>query len=94
MGGFPNFGERFAIKGTRFSIEQIVTVLKQVEFDLPAADAILHEGYPSRLSIDGRSTTRVCRVKHTVLISAEICPWGDADKNVNYQEVVHVFVRR
>jgi putative transposase len=34
----------FAMKGKRFSVEQIVAVLKQVELGLPVADAIRHVG--------------------------------------------------
>ena len=32
------------MKGKRFSVEQIVAVLKQVELSLPVADAIRHVG--------------------------------------------------
>ena len=44
------------MKGKRFSVEQIVAVLKQVELGLPVADAIrARRGFRSRRSTAGRS---------------------------------------
>lgn len=37
------------MKGTRFSVEQIVAVLKQVELGLPVADAIRHVGISEQM---------------------------------------------
>lgn len=36
--------EGFAMKRTRFSVEQIVSVLKQAESSMPVADLIRHVG--------------------------------------------------
>jgi hypothetical protein len=47
---------RLAVK-KRFSVEQIVTVLKQAELGLSVAELIRRSASPSRPFTDGRSST-------------------------------------
>lgn len=48
------------MKGKRFAVEQIVSILKQAELGMPVADIIRKSGSPSRRSTDGRSNTLAC----------------------------------
>ena len=46
---------KFAMKRKRFSTEQVVAALKQVELGLPVADLIRHSASLNRPTTDGRS---------------------------------------
>ena len=48
------------MKKKRFSIEQIVAVLKQAELGMPVADLIRQVGSRNRRSTAGRSSTQGC----------------------------------
>ena len=48
----------FAVKRKRFSVEQIVAVLKQAELGVPVAELIRQVGIRSRRCIAGKSSTK------------------------------------
>lgn len=45
------------MKRQRYSVEQIVAILKQAEVGVPVAELIRQAGSPSKHFIDGRNTT-------------------------------------
>jgi hypothetical protein len=49
------------VKRKRFSVEQIVAVLKQAGIGVPVAELIRQVGIIEQTRIDGRSSTRVWR---------------------------------
>jgi len=49
------------MKKKRFSVEQMMAVLKQAELGVPVAEVIRKVGISERPSIDGRSSTLVWR---------------------------------
>jgi putative transposase len=51
-------GLHMPMKRKRFSVEQVVAVLKQAEVGVAVAELIRQVGSPSRLCIAGRSSTR------------------------------------
>lgn len=46
-----------AMKGKRFTVEQIVAILKQSELEMPVGDILRHVGISEQTYIDGRSNT-------------------------------------
>jgi hypothetical protein len=48
------------MKRKRYSVEQIVSILKQAELGLPVPELIRQVGYPSRRSIGGRGSMPGC----------------------------------